>query len=436
MAESEIEAAMKRHMDEALALIKAALSQADATLKLTQEVAAEARASDGARAGKNGQLFAAASVMLQLEAAKIENSLRSYAHAHGVACEETRALERTYEACVQEEREQRRECRVRLVTFGLLTKRGHLVKNEKMRLFVVDGAKVSYYKLGDVRGVEACGYFLLNRVLKVDACSRDHLAPSVRRTAPWEFVVKTKGKDFRLSVADHHSYKIWLDALLPIREGWLLKQGGAHKNWKKRYFEQWRTCTCYSTKKGGDVKGVIDIKSIEPGSVKMVNPPEGWAKQAADLKVDASSAYFFSIRDLSDNRTYLVQSADEMESQGWVDSIAQVVESRGRDEHVVAAIRSDSGRIKNLPRLAGDEDTTLSEHHAAEAAALTVESDDDDDDEAHVRYAAAQAAHLISAVGSTRFPRDAPLAADSDDEVHPLGDESVIVDSDEEEGTL
>ncbi|KAL6080430.1 PHprotein kinase domain containing protein [Balamuthia mandrillaris] len=48
---------------------------------------------------------------------------------------------------------------------------------------------------------------------------------------------------------------------MATKEGWLTKEGGSWKTWKKRYCTLENDCLCYYTKKAGELKGSIPLKT-------------------------------------------------------------------------------------------------------------------------------------------------------------------------------
>ena len=191
--------------------------------------------------------------MLTVEMVKISNAINAY---QGEPNRETRTLEEIFEQCRLLEDQCRTAARRRMMVYGLLYKRGHIVKNWQMRMFVLDGGKLSYYQLGET---EPKGHLMLHLIRKgkftsnlpllvmyinaSGACllfSERLLATTVSLVSlPMKrncFKVETTSKEYIMQAPDEASLQIWMDALKPYKEGYLTKQGAKVKNWKRRWF--------------------------------------------------------------------------------------------------------------------------------------------------------------------------------------------------------
>jgi hypothetical protein len=202
-----------------------------------------------ARQHERKKFIASSSVMLTVEMVKISNAINAY---QGEPTRETRTLEDIFEQCRILEDQCRTAARRRMMVYGLLYKRGHIVKNWQMRMFVLDGGKLSYYQLGET---ESKGHLMLHLVRKVSMVQ----LPMKRNC----FKVETTSKEYIMQAPDEASLQIWMDALRPYKEGWLTKQGAVVKNWKRRWFVLYKTQLAYfdgtsgvfSTRAGGRAGG-------------------------------------------------------------------------------------------------------------------------------------------------------------------------------------
>jgi hypothetical protein len=62
---------------------------------------------------------------------------------------EAAGLRAKFEEMQSEERALQQQTRIRMQVFGMLYKAGHVRKDLKLRLWVMNGARVEYYKLGE-----------------------------------------------------------------------------------------------------------------------------------------------------------------------------------------------------------------------------------------------------------------------------------------------
>lgn len=89
-----------------------------------------------------------------------------------------------------------------------------------------------------------------------------------------------------------------------LHEGWLVKQGGIVKNWKKRYFILKSGSLEYLTKPGGEVKGVINL-----AEATSVGPaPESKRQPAFKVSMGKSRVY------------YIIGDTNNVVN-GWLDAI-------------------------------------------------------------------------------------------------------------------
>jgi len=97
--------------------------------------------------------------------------------------------------------------------------------------------------------------------------------------------------------------------MLPDRDekdGWLTKQGGGVKTWKKRYFILKTNFVCYykDSKNLKHPQGVIDLNDSK---VSRVDPEE------------AKKAFVFQI--ITPGRTYRCKGENDEEVESWISSI-------------------------------------------------------------------------------------------------------------------
>ena len=91
----------------------------------------------------------------------------------------------------------------------------------------------------------------------------------------------------------------------PLREGWLVKQGGAIKNWKKRWFVVYPDFTIdYLEKQGGKKKGDINL--------------DGYSVVEKGLEGKPFSIELHHKK----RRCWFIQCADEEEKKAWMDVFA------------------------------------------------------------------------------------------------------------------
>lgn len=89
------------------------------------------------------------------------------------------------------------------------------------------------------------------------------------------------------------------------REGWLQKEGGSIKSWKKRWFALEGDALVYYTKKGGDKKGDIPLKDVT-------------GVKAEDNYKDKKHCFVVQ----SPSRDYHIVAGAAEEAKEWIDSIS------------------------------------------------------------------------------------------------------------------
>jgi len=112
---------------------------------------------------------------------------------------------------------------------------------------------------------------------------------------------------------------------VPIKEGWMTKQGGIIHNWKKRWFILHDTDLDYFLKKGGKQQGTIplhDAKLIQPS-------PE--CKKQPSFKIVIPGV-----------RTYYIQTTTETEVQEWISALEKARQGVRAD---TAAVHLDDFEI-------------------------------------------------------------------------------------------
>lgn len=96
----------------------------------------------------------------------------------------------------------------------------------------------------------------------------------------------------------------------PIKEGWMTKQGGSYKSWKKRWFTLVdTTLTYYPDQKAKKEKGKIDLKK----ATGVDDAPEEKKKPNA-FKIIVPSV-----------RTFYIVCATEQEKKEWMEEIKKVI---------------------------------------------------------------------------------------------------------------
>jgi hypothetical protein len=269
-----------------------------------------------ARQHERKKFIASSSVMLTVEMVKISNAINAY---QGEPNRETRTLEEIFEQCRLLEDQCRTAARRRMMVYGLLYKRGHIVKNWQMRMFVLDGGKLSYYQLGET---EPKGHLMLHLIRKVSMVS----LPMKRNC----FKVETTSKEYIMQAPDEASLQIWMDALKPYKEGYLTKQGAKVKNWKRRWFVLYKTQLAYFDGPSGSArrerKGYILLKEVLPGSVHPVD----------ETMFGKPNTFQVETRE----RTFYLQGDTVDLMDDWLDSILQSIQTRGRLQSVSAALEA------------------------------------------------------------------------------------------------
>ena len=96
----------------------------------------------------------------------------------------------------------------------------------------------------------------------------------------------------------------------PIKEGWLTKQGGKIKTWKKRWFALEGTVLSYAEKQGKKLKGSMDLSH----ATSVEHAPD--CKKQPAFKVIIPSV-----------RTYYIVGSTKEECQEWIDAIKSVLPS-------------------------------------------------------------------------------------------------------------
>ena len=286
-----------------------------------------------ARQHERKKFIASSSVMLTVEMVKISNAINAYT---GAPNRETRTLEEIFESCRLLEDQCRTAARRRMMVYGLLYKRGHIVKNWQMRMFVLDGGKLSYYQLGET---EPRGNLMLHLIRKVS-----HVSLPMKRHC---FKVETTSKEYIMQAPDEASLQIWMDALKPYKEGFLTKQGAGgtvgRKNWKRRWFVLYKTQLAYFDGPSGSARrernGYILLKEVLPGSVHPVD--ETMFGKPNIFQVETK------------NRTFYIQADTVDIMDDWLDSILRSIQTRGRLQSVSAAL--EAGEMDGP---AGDSDVS------------------------------------------------------------------------------
>lgn len=281
--------------------------------------------------------------MLTVEMVKISNAINAYS---GEPTRETRVLEELFEQCRILEDQCRTAARRRMMVYGLLYKRGHIIKNWQMRMFVLDGGQLSYYQLGET---EAKGHLMLHLIRKVSLVQMEN-----KRNC---YKVETTNKEYIMQAPDEASLQIWMDALRPYKEGWLTKQGAVVKNWKRRWFVLYKTQLAYfDGASGGSRKernGYILLKEVLPGSVHPVD----------EQMFGKPNVFQIETKD----RTFYLQGDTVDIMDDWLDSILRSIQTRGRLQSVSQALEAgemSDGEYGDVSR----DSTMLAPDQATQAA--------------------------------------------------------------------
>ena len=92
---------------------------------------------------------------------------------------------------------------------------------------------------------------------------------------------------------------------MSFKEGWLTKQGGFIKSWKKRWFVLTKTELIYYTKAGGDEKGRIPIIG-----------------STCDLAPECKAQPAFKI--VTSSRTFFIVGESQIDVNLWVQAIRSI----------------------------------------------------------------------------------------------------------------
>jgi len=98
-----------------------------------------------------------------------------------------------------------------------------------------------------------------------------------------------------------------------IREGWLEKQGGMIKTWKKRWFEMKKTTIYYFKQKNGEMMGQINVTP----DCKVQTYP-GCKKQPSFLISVPSQ------------RNFVIVAPSKDEHDQWIEAIQYVINGKGQ----------------------------------------------------------------------------------------------------------
>ena len=289
-----------------------------------------------------------ASCLLTLSMVRLANILKKVQAQHGgQRTRETVAMQGMFAKCRALEAQCRGEAKRRMIVYGLLYKQGHVNHNWTMRLFVLDGGKVSYYKLGET---SPKGYILTSSISAVSGIQFKGAGNAGSRSLQGSFGVKIQtrsGKDYLLQAPDEQSVQIWVNALKPLMGGWMLKTGekGVQSDWKKRFFVLRRTTLEYydsqpkqRAKFSSAFKGDILLKSIYPGGVKPVDP-----------QVCGGRRHVFQVG--TTGRTYFFQCRSDEDLSRWLDLLAPATgDSRGNAAEVARAQADDAVEMEGAPR--------------------------------------------------------------------------------------
>ena len=171
-------------------------------------------------------LPASASTILTIEMVKLQSA---YKHFTGQPNRNMRILEDVLQKCQDRESNCRANARRQMQTYGLLYKQGHFRKNWQTRLFILSGGQLKYYVPGDT---EAKGTIYLHQITSVQAVA----------VSQHGFKIETSGgKIYMCQAPDAGSLEAWVNALRPLKVGFLMKQGHQVQQWKKRWCMLWRT---------------------------------------------------------------------------------------------------------------------------------------------------------------------------------------------------
>lgn len=112
--------------------------------------------------------------------------------------------------------------------------------------------------------------------------------------------------------------KISVSALgTPDKDGYLTKQGGAIKTWKKRWFVLKGDCIYYfRTQKDTEQTGEIKLESTSA-----CNPEPGYSQGKS------KNRFYFSVG--TPNRTFYIYTDSEETMKQWVDKISKAIENVG-----------------------------------------------------------------------------------------------------------
>ena len=246
------------------------------------------------------------------------------------------AIKKCFEDMHKAESRCRTEAKLRMQVFGMLYKQGHdFRKDLKLRLWVMDGTKLTYYTLGDpkpkgslqihqIRSVEKYTFVAKksDSILKMDTVNIDEM-----KEFALEICTYGESKNFVVIAPDAHSRDVWQDALGHKIEDNLMMQ--TEQGWQKRWLVVHKSEIAVFEEPGGETIGIIELKHLYPGSLKK-------------MEMEGKS-HCFALETTEDQ--YVFTASDATSCREWMKTIGELLATRGTDEEVgayLAAVKSGS----------------------------------------------------------------------------------------------
>lgn len=217
---------------------------------------------------------------------------------------------------------------------GFLNKIGGNVKSWKTRYFRLCPGRLMYYKDGeDLTPSGRLGAILL------PGASIAIFSSDVYPGHPYCFGLTPSDQDRQyIFDCDSVAHRMeWIAALTPsirqrqrvvaesVREGYLTKLGGIHKNWKKRYVVLTKTSLKYYDTYL-DTHNCLGTILLGAGFVVTQNDDDSFAALVpqADKAIMLSNPYSFSVRAAGADRTYVFCTTTRMDRDGWIRLLKEV----------------------------------------------------------------------------------------------------------------
>lgn len=144
----------------------------------------------------------------------------------------------------------------------------------------------------------------------------------------------------QLIMASSNSNSTSNGSVQPLKTGYLFKQGGGYRNWKKRYFVLEDSTLCYYTKEGeAAAKGTIDLATGRGvRSKEQCRSVEKWPNDAND-----DTTFGLAV----EKRTYFIYGSDKDVVKEWMTLLQQRIEKIGNPTNSYE--KDPEGKPETLP---------------------------------------------------------------------------------------